>query len=470
MATGHRTIDLGVMDRGDGDREGQPWHVRRRRLAPRLRWRRPAVRRWTPALLVVLVALPLAAGSPAPDPELALVWTEDSLSLTGTGPWSRPVPGDTHLYTLRAAGDGVGLSAYRLATGRVEWRTPVPAGEVSGLVVVDGVPIVVDGAPRLWAYHPDTGQLLWRRPGVPGREVAGLLLVRAEAAGGDGAEVVTALDPRTGTVAGAVTERADRVAAPWLAPDGRLYLFTLGRDGVLARRPFGGGGTATTTTPIREPATGPRRQSLTTVAGLVMVMDRAGDRGVTAYDAGALRRRWTVAAGYQAFDCAPVVCVRVAGEPEPYGAVHGVDPRTGLIRWSESCADAGYGGAPCTLSVRQVGDGQLWTELAVPDRYTHGTLVTSWVMDAATGQRRTAPAPWSLAERYGDSGLLVSRTDRSRAAGPVVRPRRLWWGRTVPAGGVEVIGPVDATACHPRHPYLVCGTPAGGVAVWRVRG
>lgn len=472
MATGPATIDLGVLDRGDDGRP-EPWTVTWRRWAGRVRRRRRSARRGVPVLLAVMACLPLGGGAPAPPPRLTPLWTEATLSLSGADQWSRPVLGDAHLYALAPTPAGAELSAYRLRDGRTAWRRALGARDpVTGLVVVAGVPVVVTDGPHVTAYHPGTGRRLWRRPGVPRQEVAGLLLVAADAAAGGG-EVVTALDPRTGEVAGAVVERADRVAAPWQAPDGSLYLFTLRRDGALARLPMTGDAAAARVgTPHREQPGDSREESLAVLDDLVVVAERTGEqRALTAYDAATLRRRWTVVGGYQAIGCEPVVCVRVAGGPGPYGAVYGVDPLTGVTRWSRSCADAGYSGLPCTMLVRGVDPGRLWAELAVPDRYTHGSRVTSWVLDATTGEPVSGRARWGLQERYGGgSELLVSRSDRDRAPGRTVRPARLWWGRTGPAGGVEVLGSIDATVCLPRHPYLVCGTGTAGVTVWRIDG
>jgi len=460
---GPATIDLGVLDRDDGAGPTRPWPPTWRPGAGQGRRRRWSV------LLAVLACLPLAGAAPPPGPGLVELWTTDALTLAGGDQWSRPVPGDTLLYALTPTATGADLTAYRWADGQVAWRTHLGARDATGLVVAAGVPIVISQGPHVAAYHPDTGRMLWRRPGVPRQRVGALLLVAVDDPGGDG-QVVSAVDPWTGEPAGAVTERADRVAVPWSAPDGTLHLVTLDRDGVLARRPFTGGRVAAAPTGHRDTSDGARSVRLVVVDDLVVVARRAvgGEPSVTAYDAATLRWRWRVPGGQDAASCGPVVCVRVTGAG-PYDAVHGVDPVSGSSRWTAGCAGAGYSGAPCTLAVSPLGGGRLWAELAVPDRYTHGSRATSWVIDAATGRRLTGPVPWRLRERYGGSDLLVSRDDRDRARAGPARPVRLWWGRAGPDGGVEVLGAVDAADCLARHPYLLCGGGTAGVTVYRVR-
>ena len=458
------TIDLGVLERERPDDRRQSGH-----WAGWWRWRRTPVRRWGQGALAVLLSLPLAAATPLPPPGLVPVWTHATLSLSGTAPLPRPVPDGPHLYAVAPTAAGPALVAYRLADGSVAWRAPV-AGDVAAVRVAAGVPVVTTAGPHATAYDPATGRVLWRRAGVPWQEVGGSLLVVAAPAGGGHRRVVTAVDPRTGDALGMVAGEADPAVSPWQAPDGSLHLFTLNRDGGLARHPMAGGPVRSVDTAHEQRQGEPRDDSLGVVDGLVVVTDRTGPlRAVAAYDAVTLRHRWTVPGGYGSSPCGPVVCVRVA-DPDagPYPSVRGVDPRSGVTRWSASCADADLSGGSCTMSVRGLGQGRLWMEMVVPDRYTQGSRVTSWVADATTGEPLTDGLAWSLRERHGASALLLSQGDRERAPGTPARPRRWWWARAGAGPEVEVLGSVDATTCVPHDPYLVCWTDREGVTVWRI--
>jgi outer membrane protein assembly factor BamB len=498
------TIDLGVLERERPDDRRQPGH-----WAGWWRWRRTPVRRWGQGALAVLLSLPLAAATPLPPPGLVPVWTHAMLSLSGTAPLPRPVPDGPHLYAVAPTAAGPALVAYRLADGSVAWRAPV-AGDVAAVRVAAGVPVVTTAGPHATAYDPATGRVLWRRAGVPWqevggsllvvgeptgdpfrlvtavdpatgralwrragvpwREVGGSLLVVAVPAGSGHLRVVTAVDPRTGDALGVVTGQADPAVSPWQAPDGSLHLFTLNRDGGLARHPMAGGPVRSVDTAHEQRQGEPRDDSLGVVDDLVVVTDRTGPlRAVAAYDPVTLRHRWTLPGGYGASPCGPVVCVRVV-DPDagPYPSVRGVDPRSGATRWSASCADADLSGGSCTMSVRGLGQGRLWMEMVVPDRYTQGSRVTSWVADATTGEPLTDGLAWSLRERHGGSALLLSQGDRERAPGTPARPRRWWWARAGAGPEVEVLGSVDATTCVPHDPYLVCWTDREGVTVWRI--
>lgn len=460
-------IDLGTLE--PTGPEGRPaphwrggWWDQHRRIA----------RRWGQLLLVVSLILSLSAAAP-PAPRLAPLWTDTALSLSGTAQWSRPVADGPHLYALTpVASGGVALLAHRLRDGQLAWRARLAASGNGSFIlrVAGGVPVVTAFGARTAAYDPGTGRPLWRRVGMPWREIGGRLLLTATAADGRG-EVVTAIDPGTGDAVGSATWPAGQVAAPWLAGDGTLHLFTLGPDGTLTRRPLTSDGQARAAAP--RPGDGAARAgSLRLVDGLVVAIARTGDRrGVVAYDTGTLRRRWWVPGGYGVSPCGPVVCVRVTGSAGRYDSVRGVDPASGTTRWAVSCADAGLTGRPCTLSAVSVGPGdRLWVEMVVPDRYTHGSLATSWIADTRTGDRLTDTVRWSLRQELGELGkqLLLSRADRQRAPGRPARPRTVWWALADDGPGVDVLGSVPANACTPHHPYLVCWTEGEGVTVWRI--
>lgn len=492
MASESTIIDLGVLDRDEPD--GRPWSgaALRRRWAQwrdrwTRRWRRVPVRRYGQALLAALLCLAFATAAAPSAPRLAQVWTDPSLSLSGVAEAPRPVVDGQHLYAVTPTAAGPALTAYRLEDGSRAWQVrPDVAGEVTDLVVAAGVPVLATSGPRVTGYDPATGGVRWHRIGTPRRAVDGHLLVAARITGGQGERTV-AVDPRTGEVSGAVVLPDRPVTAPWRAPDGTLHMFALTDDGTLTRHPMAGTATSATIRTQHRVGTGEPQASIRVVDGVVMLSDRT-DAGpqLAAYDAASLRPRFTVPGGYGPMPCGPVVCVRVSATSEPYGSVWGVDPGSGAVRWSASCADADLGGGPCTLTVQELGRDRLWMEVIQADRYTHGSLATSWIAEARTGAPVTAPGQWSLQQRYHGSELLLRQSARDRAPGVPTRPSQVWWATADPAadstadsaadstadamGGseVDILGAVSATTCAPHHPYLVCWTENEGITVWRI--
>lgn len=500
MRTEPPTIDLGTYHvdpqsdphRGPGYDPPWPGWIRLRRFAAQIRRGGLGGRRWSAVVAVVLLVAPLAGDVPPVPPRLVPLW-----AVPGTGGDHAAMAVGAHrLYLVTGTGEGASLTAHRLADGKVEWRSSLGDSVADlSLQVAGSVPVLTSYRPteRTVAYHPDTGQWIWSLPGVPYGEVGGRLLVSHPASTVDAGSSepgqrqrgIAAVDVRTGRPSDIAWLDETAQIAGWQAPDGAIHVFTLRRDGLLARHALTtDAATATIRTPHRERLEATDQNLLSVVGDLVLVSDRASaPPALAAYDAGTLRHRWTVPRGWGATPCGPVVCVNVSDGSGAPGRLDGVDPATGAVRWSVSCADGGA--PPCQIWPSWVPPDRLWIESWAYETGEGGPRTRSWVADAGTGRRLSLPTGWSLGRHrgvgnigagdlgggtLGDGDLLLTRSADGVEQQQAGEPLRIWWARADPTlTELTVLGAREAHGCSPHGAYLVCWTAGEGFEVVRVR-
>ena len=506
MAVSHSSealIDLGVYA-FDPDADAEPvadrggfgpeWQ-RLRRALPRLR--RVPPRRWLVGLLVPLLLT--TVDSAPPRPALVPLWDAGGFLVAS---------GDT-AYGLEQAAGAATVTAYRLADGAVRWERRLPGTAWSGPDPLGDVLLLSELDERthasVTAVDATTGQVRWSHEGrhlftvderwllftdldVPPRD-----LIADTPGEALTPYAVAMVDARTGETAwtGWFGPREEPL------PGATGHLLTMRSSGQLTRYdPATGAVLAVAgTAPVGEvgegspgPVTSVTGDGITVsvnwvrapvasvVDDLVIVADRVD---VVAYDVATLLPRWRVelATDSWAARCGTVVCLGSEG-----GALYGLDPVTGQVRWSRGCfqdlaagphPEAGTGavagteycrllppvpfGVPMLRQVTADGPEPVYSLIAV---------------DETTGEPEAALTGWrTTGLRKGDRVLVTSSNLSSGS-----EAGRVWLGWWRPAArALEPLALVAAEVCfHLAGDYLLCGDDDPrtggmiGVRVWRV--
>lgn len=453
MGTRPTLIDLGVYSREHGP---EPL------LAPERPVPLPAARswRWWPVVLATLLLWPLAGAAAAPVPPLTLLWTEPE----GARSSSEIAVGDTDLYAVTAAADGPALTAFRLADGSVRWEVPLvtpggpewPSGtQDMGVRLINGMLFVLSYQlpETVAAYDPATAQLRWTGEGFP--EPIGPDRVVLSAVWRDSPGVrseIRELD--TGAVVASFDHTAGQFAYQ-VSPDAPARVVGLSRDGALTSYdPFSGAVLRRVETPYEEVLDAGYQNGVSISDDLVLVTGYADGLDLVAFDLATLTPLWTIPDGMGATPCAPVLCVATVRPDGLPGELRGVDPVTGTVQWSMSCADGGT--EQCFLAVREPwSDGRVLVEDWALDGSGQGTGF--WVIDTVTGRPLVEPGQWRFVASSGES-LLLSRGEGE-----------LWLAWADPElERIEVLGSVEADWCTPYGSHLVCNTGGQPFQVWRL--
>lgn len=484
-------IDLGELAHGpDQD------HVDRDHAGYRWPWRSPRVRRWLPAVLIAAVVVPLAGSAvPASRTAFTPLWTvtrtvERSVALT-----------DDTLYAIeRAPGSGLVLVRHDLATGAVQWASPItgardwPAVELAG-----DLPIVItrgEGTGLVTGYDPATGEVRWRQEGWPTRTVAGgrLVLDRWRSgpqpdAGIPPADLV-AVDIGSGEIAWTIPTSADaRELYGWWGPPepgaaptvlvtvrvgGRLASYDLltGAEVAAAQLPAGqsyypgdaGSVAAALFAQLQSWVFAGDLAHPSVAGGLVLLTERGS--AVSAYDVTTLDRRWRLPGYRWAAPCGPVVCAVGAALTE----LAAIDPATGAVRWSWHCGqDSPESGGLCYVLPTALGPDD--PMLVQQWQFGPDGVDTAWLVDPATGAPIAELGQWRAVGRLDASSWLLRWVDQDEPVfGRGQPPERNWLARlTVDPVQLSVLGAIEAPSCQPHRTYLVCrpGEQADPV-VWQV--
>ena len=457
------TIDLGL-DReapDPGPPPVQPW------------WRRGAA-----VVAVSVLVSAAAAGSAAPRPALADVFTV---------PVGRQ--GDVQvyldaLYVLRLDGTGATVAAYGLRDGVPRWTSPAPDDIVSAddsYLVVSGTTVAVVTSrddpveARTQVYDAGTGEPLWTRRGwpVPGGGPDRVLLSRrapcpGSAGCGDSAGVreqeMVAVDRRSGGIAWTVrldlgTSYATAPAmAPALAPALTPALTpaqfaTVDGAGQLAVRDVTTGEVTATRTLGPLP-----HQRMMQFAGGILLVQVLG--GLAGFDPVTLDPLWTVTmsltgGGAEVWPCARLICAS-----SPVGT-YAIEPATGTVRWR----------LDRSMVFGQFDERHLMTHSTGGGPVERGFDADVEVIEVETGARLFVLRGWEpMAILTGTRYVLVHRWHDTRSL--------IWLGelradqRAVrPVGALPGVGQwcTAARAGDGRHArsFLVCRTVDDRARVWR---
>lgn len=454
MGTRPGTIELGVYSRDHGPENPLPPG---RPEPSSTSWR------WWPVVLVALLVWPLAGAAGPPAPPLTLLWTEPAGARAAMG----LTVGHGDLYVVTAGPAGPELTAFRLADGSVRWEVPLvtPGGPEwpsspggIGMRLIDETLMVYayEAPETVAAYDPDTAQVRWTGQGYPRFSGAGQVVLSVARRDEPGASIeIRQLN--TGAVVASFDDPAGQFTYE-VSPDGVARLVGLASDGVLTSYdPFSGAVLRQVTTRHEERLLASSQNVVSIVDDLVLVTDYYSGPALAAYDAATLAPLWTVEGGISANPCAPLVCVQVAASDtrQPAG-LYAVDPVSGTVRWSVSCAERGV--EHCYLAVRGLGqDGRALVEAwPMGDGPDWGDEF--WIIETATGRRLVESGPWRFMATF-DAGLLVSRGAE----------REFWLALTDPGlERIEMLGMIQADWCTPHGAYLVCTTEGEPFQVWRL--
>ena len=328
---------------------------------------RALVRTVLAAVAVLALALTSASGRPQPSRMVRPMW---SVAITDLSQYAL---NDDALFVLN---NGLDLTAYELADGRVRWskrltepqtvRTAedlasllLPSGykritknDAQGLSTLESVPAAT------LSLNPATGIERWRFPGTIGhRDTVTALLVEADPRGG-----LPKTFRRIRIADGAVLwEHAAGHPDYWIADAG--HLVTLGADGRAEVYGMSDGVRVSDGRPLpgrKDDSTGVEVDA----TALYLKHNEGGRLTVAAFDLATLRPRWTVDAGDTAREahlCGAILCVGHGA------ATSGYDLSTGQPRWQ----------APGWINAAIVTGGRLLAERA--EGAGEGLL------DAATG-------------------------------------------------------------------------------------
>ncbi|MEU9506681.1 PQQ-binding-like beta-propeller repeat protein [Micromonospora sp. NPDC048170] len=399
------------------------------------------LRRWAPALVVLLCLVAPTAAAPWP--------TQPPVATVPAGPDVQVLPfGDVLLVAdgpESAAGPTPLLAAYQLPTGRPLWRVPLPgpgrayqAVRVGDLVVL-GVMVGAQSPSEVVGLSAADGGVRWRVEGrLHGTTPAGHLLVWGVDA--SGVSVLRSLDPAGGAARWSQRLAAEDVHA--VRRDLRVSLLAVLAGGQLELRDPDTGAVLRGTS---VPASAGRPRVLDATAELVLLSDGLG--ALTAYETATLRRRWSLPPGPadqpDAADCGPLICVD-DGSP----ATRLLDPVTGETRWR---SDIGPLLGP-------VGNRML----AV--RSASGILREHVLLDAATGQPVRNLGRWQVAS---DILVLSDATFVSRRQ----RDGRVLVGRIDERGdGVQVLAALHGVVgvCGVFRSFVLCRREGGALGVWEL--
>jgi PQQ-like domain len=454
------------------------------RRPPPVWWRRS----WALAGYAALVLLLL--GPPRPARPVALL---PVAAIPAGGSITRAVAGDT-LFTawfarqapslgnapvpIRAA-----LDAYRLSDGQLRWRVLLPVNSGNLLIRAAGTQTVVvssldPGATgdRTVAYDADSGRLLWdsRLPLVPTVAVGAVAVLAAYldpdgapasspfahsgSAGAAPAVVLQGVSARTGTVQWALRVPAGSVTVlpgpGEAAPAGHPYAVIVAPGGdARSVDLYSGGRSPPARIPVAGGAGGNPLTLAVTGGWLLAGEQRAGRSTLTGYRVQTLAPAWRVpvpSPGLEAVACGELICL--TGRQ----GTSALDPATGRMRWTSTrWRPAGMlGGWVYALP----GDGQPGT----------GSLLSP-----GTGAPVLDLAGWAPLPGPGGGPDLVYTTPAGSQA--PTGSRSAWLGvlRATPQGPrVDRLGPLVDPAvggCESVPEYVVCGTAAGRLLVWRYR-
>lgn len=405
------------------------------------------VRRWGPALLVLLCLAVLAGGAPLPAPAVGVT--------VPARPEARAVPlGDLLLVIDQAGPDRPpgadpprGVAAHRLPTGRPLWRIPLPPSveTLSAVRVGDLVLLGVVGgqhaAPlQVVALRAADGAERWRVAGrLLGATPAGHPLVLTFPEAGPGAGMLRMLDSATGAARWSVPVSLEAVSSRERA--GRVDLLAV-LDG---RR-----------LELRDPETGrllravdlpgagaPRVLGVTD--DLVLLFEGSGI--VAGYETATLRLRWRLPRGPadkpDGYPCGTMICLDDGGS-----GLLVLDPATGRTRWR---ADRGTWLVPVGHRL-------------VAARGTFGGPGDLSVLDAVTGRPVRSLGRWQFGPGWVEDGRpTVHRRQRDG---------RVLVARIDPAtGDLRVLAALHDVVgeCDTHRSVIVCRREGGAFGIWELR-
>lgn len=227
------------------------------------------------------------------------------------------------------------VAMYRLPSGRMAWRVSLPStGPPRGVITVAGVVLVVVAEGQTVetvALRPDTGQVLWRRPGW-WQEADERWLVLWHQSPGAALQTLTSVAPDTGQVRWSLSMPQDELLMP---DSGRVVRWP--RSGPVEVRDLDTGAVLVAAD-VPRPLEGTLPDANPDVQvsdGLLLVAERTGERPLTtAYGLDRLDRRWQaeidLTKEYVSSGCGDALCVGGVA-----GGVRLVDRATGRIRWSD---------------------------------------------------------------------------------------------------------------------------------------
>jgi len=324
-------IELGELTGDEGLPPPVPIHLTRR-----------LIRQVGVSVLAVLTLFTVTASMPPTRHQVRLLWS------TAYGEGDATMLTDSTLYVGAGSPGAPTLTAYDLATGRVRWRTPT-GNPVAGLLpVLDGVLVMPDstGDVRIpqpdgsflnstqvtgtLARDPDTGRVLWRRPGDVLRQFADSVLLGES--DGEGRltrlRVIGTRDGQTRWSLPVHGVEAWDVAAT--RDDRPTQIVLTDSSGALTVIDYAGGQTVRTGRIRWNGPSGPPDSAVSTSLAMIgdyLVISRADNTAQisTIYARATLQELWQVT-GF-VLDCGPVLCTM-----DGSGLV-GRDPPTGRPRW-----------------------------------------------------------------------------------------------------------------------------------------
>ena len=408
--------------------------------------RRPAVPR--AALLLALLALIMAGLGAAVPPAPGLT----EVLVAGGTPAAAFELGANALYTaqygLNNPNSESAVRRFDLTTGTEVWATALAQG-VQNLMVSDAAGVLMARNDVAISFlDAATGKLLWSIRSVNTSAVtlgrSGVLFTTDEVT----RTVVRLADARTGETI-------------WVRPvDARIFfgpdvlweqnpqrLVAVGVDGSVvvldfaSGREISRGGLGGPLRPAYEPNVDGVLVGTVSDDRLVVRSSAAGRTSMAVYSLTPFAKLWERVAPPVGLptDCGVVWCVAsVAQGPAFLG---GVDPATGVLRWTTS-------------------------DLAFAARFGDRTIVG--------GDPQETP---ELTLRSQDDGRVLRRFGRSVRVGDLLlhadssMPGRTWVQTVAPDGEIRTAGAVDVGApfgCEQEGPYLACPTSDGPTKVWRV--
>jgi outer membrane protein assembly factor BamB len=404
--------------------------------------------RYALSVLCVLGLLLAGGSARAAPPFLRVAWSApladgDTVSFT-----------DDTAYVSRAVDGHVEITAYRLAGGRVLWRSTIDAfGPLSpepqgGLLLFRDDPVSLQrplddgGQMTLFFYRSTialdarTGARVWRAPGEQGATGGGMVLL-GEHDGQANLERLTMVDQ----AGHQVWSRPVPGARTWtiIEPDDRpAEVVTVGEDNLVTFLRYADG------TVIRSQALPRPASEVAFAEGYLLGIDRSDqppfDATWTVYRWSDLTPLWSIGSEDWIAGCRPLLC----GFNTDGMVAH--DPETGAVRWK----------APAKRSVRALGDNRLLLTDVLE-------LGETTVVNATTGRRIGEAAPGMEVWDGGphDSVLALRHTKDPPGHVSVTR-LDLRSGRSLLLG---VIDPIQVITCWDLGRYLACPDTKGHLVV-----